>query len=366
MTGRRQNFQTIAWFWDLFQRKLLNLDPPYQRRSVWNQAYRDYFIDTILLSYPAPAIFLYEEIDDAGKARYHVVDGKQRLTTIFDFITDQFPVSDQAQISIYRAKYFKDLDKEIRTTFYSYQFSVEYLPTDDESIINNIFDRINRNVAKLTPQELRHARFDGVFITSAENLSEWMVAILPENFPRMATKSRNQMKDVELTSQLLLLIEEGPKGYSQEELDKAVSDRDGEWNNRLAVEATFQDIVRLIKAIIDDPEGAVLTKLRLRNQADFYGLFGALNDMLKTGNKTVYADLGTVARNLENFLNTVTDEKRRPSSPDANKYYQSTRTASNLSMPRKERIDIVKKVILGEFEEVKSDDTTPEPESMSQ
>jgi hypothetical protein len=58
---RKQNFQTIAWFWDLRQRDRLDMDPPYQRRSVWNQAFKNYFIDTVLLEYPAPAIFLYED-----------------------------------------------------------------------------------------------------------------------------------------------------------------------------------------------------------------------------------------------------------------------------------------------------------------
>ena len=56
-SSRRQNFQTISWFSDIHRRTLLNLEPPYQRRSVWNQAYKNEFVDTVLLQYPAPAIF---------------------------------------------------------------------------------------------------------------------------------------------------------------------------------------------------------------------------------------------------------------------------------------------------------------------
>lgn len=83
---RRQTTQAIAWFWDLYRRDLLNLDPPYQRRSVWSPSYKDYFIDTILLDYPAPAVFLFEDIDENGLAIYSVVDGKQRLSTVFEFL----------------------------------------------------------------------------------------------------------------------------------------------------------------------------------------------------------------------------------------------------------------------------------------
>ncbi len=72
---RRHNQQTIAWFNDLNKRSLLDLDPPYQRRSVWNQAYKDAFIDTVLLQYPSPAVFLYQEISPDGETKMHLVDG---------------------------------------------------------------------------------------------------------------------------------------------------------------------------------------------------------------------------------------------------------------------------------------------------
>ncbi len=60
------------------------MDPPYQRRSVWNQSFKDYFVDTVLLGLPAPAIFLFEEISPEGRSVYHVVDGKQRLTSLLE------------------------------------------------------------------------------------------------------------------------------------------------------------------------------------------------------------------------------------------------------------------------------------------
>ena len=112
--NRRQNFQTIAWFKDLYKRGLLNLNPPYQRRSVWTQSFKDYFIDTLLLQYPAPTIFLYEEISNDGVTKYNVVDGKQRLTTIFEFIENKFPVSETAIIAENRGAFFNDLSSELK------------------------------------------------------------------------------------------------------------------------------------------------------------------------------------------------------------------------------------------------------------
>ena len=205
MAQARHSPQTISWFWDLFQRELLDLDPPYQRKSVWNSTYKAYFVDTLLLEYPAPAIFLFSVIDPSGRTKHSVVDGKQRLVTIFDFVQDRFPVGENAELTNLRGQYFSELHNDVKIKFWSYQFSVEYLTTSDENAINSIFDRINRNVAKLTPQELRHARFDGQFITRSEKLTEWLALKSPD-FPRIAPASRSQMKDVEFVANLLLLL----------------------------------------------------------------------------------------------------------------------------------------------------------------
>jgi hypothetical protein len=251
MTNRRQNFQTISWFWDLYQRERLNLDPSYQRRSIWNQAFKDYFIETVLLGFPAPAIFLYEEISPEGRAIYNVVDGKQRLSTIFEFINGEFPVSDESVLNNLQGSYFKNLDDETKKEFWSYQFIIEFLPETDENVLSGIFDRINKNVAKLTPQELRHARFDGEFITVAEQLTEVMEETLPRGVPRFGVQSKKQMKDVEMVAILLLFIEEGARSSSQSELDKTFSDRDQVWEQRIAVEKMWRSTIEIMGEIYE-------------------------------------------------------------------------------------------------------------------
>src|SRR5258708_5902377 len=82
---RNPRTQDISWFLDLQERNQLDLNPPYQRRSVWTRNDREYFVDTILHNYPSPAIFLHKTMDEDGRSVYHVVDGKQRLETIIQF-----------------------------------------------------------------------------------------------------------------------------------------------------------------------------------------------------------------------------------------------------------------------------------------
>jgi hypothetical protein len=341
---RRQNFQTISWFWDLSTRGLLELDPPYQRRSVWNIDYKEYFIDTILMQYPAPAIFLYESLDTDGRAAYSVVDGKQRLTAVFEFLRSSFPVGERAERTALRGLYFTQLSDEDKKKFWSYQFLVEYLPTTDENVINNIFDRINRNVAKLTAQELRHARFNGEFINSAEELAEWMLHHLPQGMPNFASKSRMQMKDVEFTATLLLLLEEGPKSYSQTALDEAFSERELAWNGRYEFEDRFKFAIRVISELVTH-EGGELGRSRLRNQADFYSLVGAVSLLPRPTIPTI----DEMVRRLKAFLATVDQDESRERHEEARVYYDAARSASNDAGPRTTRIHTLNRVLAGEI-----------------
>lgn len=346
---RRQSLQTIAWFNDLYKRKLLNLDPPYQRRSVWNDAYREFFIETILLGYPAPAIFLHEDIRPDGTAYYNVVDGKQRLTAIFDFAAQQFSVAEDSIIERFQGKYFSGITDDAKKLFWTYQFLVEYLPTTDEGTLNNVFDRINRNVAKLTRQELRHAKFDGRFARAADDMIELIKNELPQGVPHIAVSSRRQMKDVELIAQLLLLVENGPQAFSQDDLDEAYSTRDDEWEEEVGVRATFTQIVKYIKRLFAHPDfvGFPAPVRRVKNQADFYSLFGSIAVLQA---EEVLPSPAEAAERLSRLLEIVSDEAFRAVSPEATRYYDAARSASNDARQRNLRISIVSQVLKGELE----------------
>ena len=339
---RRITVQSISWFWDAYNRGLFELDPPYQRRSVWNQEYKDYFIDTVLNDLPAPAVFLFRETTPEGVTKHSVVDGKQRLSTIFEFANNEFPVSERATISSLAGLYFQDLPDANKTNFWNYQFTVEFIPSSDEKIINNIFDRINRNVAKLSAQELRHARFEGDYINSVEDLNEWASSVLPPNFPQLAHRARKQMKDVEFAAQLVLYIEEGPRRYKQLELDEAFSKRDESWSQRVEVEGKFREVIACINRIVTlQPD---LARTRLKNIADFYSVFGAIYNLDKSNN---LPEAGQIAPRLADFVSAVEDIPTRESSPALLAYFNAVRSSSSDVGKIKSRIDTLEKVITG-------------------
>lgn len=223
---RRPTTQDISWFLDLHRNGQLDLDPPYQRRSVWTQRDRKYFLDTLFRDYPCPAIFLHKEINDTGKQIYHVVDGKQRLDTIINFVENKIAIDKDFGDVILAGKKWRDLENEpsLKKKFWDYVLSVEFIDTIEGIVVNDVFDRLNRNVKKLERQELRHAKYDGWFITTAETESE------KEEWEQLGviTKARmKRMKDVQFISELLIIILKNRiDGFDQDYIDQIYADYD--------------------------------------------------------------------------------------------------------------------------------------------
>lgn len=216
---RRPSTQDISWFLDLNSSGKLNLDPPYQRRSVWTRKDRQFFLDTIFKDFPSPAIFLHKTMSDDGAATYNVVDGKQRLETILSFVGNKLRIPKNYGDVRLDGKRWKDLEgeTEAKDTFWNYQITVEMLDRIEAGVVNEVFDRLNRNSRKLVSQELRHAKFDGWFINIVEAESikeEWA------ELGVVTTGRAKRMADCQFISELLMiLIEKKMVGFDQDGID---------------------------------------------------------------------------------------------------------------------------------------------------
>lgn len=223
---RQVTTQQISWLLDIERNGQLNLNPPYQRKSVWSLKDRRFFLDTIFRNYPAPPVFIYRAIDDTGRATYNVVDGKQRLETILLFSNGKIRLSDDMGDDRLNGKNINELDVSIRRCFWDYSLIVDFIDVgQDESMINNVFDRMNRNSKNLQPQELRHARYDGWFISFVE--AEVMRDSLWKDI-NVTTKAREtRMSDVQFISELLMItISKTITGFSQDKIDEFYSKYD--------------------------------------------------------------------------------------------------------------------------------------------
>lgn len=276
---RNSNNINIATFWENCQLGKYHFDPDYQRPSdVWSYSKKSFLIDTILKNFPMPPIFLHQHIDtDTGKTIYDVIDGKQRLTTIIAFIKNEVCIPDDFSNDAYgdevlNGLFFKDFDEmnlsEWKKVFWKYELTIEYVDTDQIDIVNNIFDRLNRNGEPLTNQELRNAKFhNSDFYKLVERCSKidfWQNSL--------SKLERNRLEHHEFISELLFVILENQFFASDkaEIIDNLFSKYSTSYN--LNIEETFrefEEITQIIQGFNLD-----LEKYSIFGVSHLYGLFG--------------------------------------------------------------------------------------------
>ena len=118
----------------------------FQRQFVWKEKDKRDLIDTIMQGLPIPAIFICDAGTDftSLSKRYNVLDGRQRLESIFEFLEYK-----------YNGKFFKDFDKDEKKCVLNYNITLiqMYIEPDDTEKIKEIFKRLNKNSYNLNRME---------------------------------------------------------------------------------------------------------------------------------------------------------------------------------------------------------------------
>lgn len=387
---RQPNMHDLSWFVDMDNQKRLDLNPPYQRRSVWTASDRYYFLDTIFNNYPCPAVYVQKEIGSEGP-KYNVVDGKQRISTILNFYHNKFRLPKNFSIPRLSGKRFRNLDKPDVIAFYNYVFLVETLKASGDAEWNEVFFRVNKNQKGLKEQELRHARFDGWFITRAESEAE-NPKVNPGLFwvtMKISTPAKSRrMKDIEFISTLMLVIlEKDLVGFPQANIDELYAKYDFELSdlptedagasedgdNEQEAEASdleddsldpdypvilkedidkFEERFAAIKAFIASMEdhNNAITKHARRLTTDFYSLWSvlALSDLMDRFSPSSLADCyAQFIGGVDGIYDKVRDDKTSEPSSFANdagiaRYYAHSIGAATTIEYRRIRYEALK------------------------
>ncbi len=248
--SRRPSTQDVSWFLDMYAVGQLELNPPYQRRSVWGNKDRKFFLDTVFRGFPCPPIYLHKVIRD-GKSVYAVVDGKQRIETVLQFNANRLALPKSFGDTRLDGQKWKSVAQQtdLSARFLNYVFPVEFveLPFNDTAYVNDVFDRLNRNSKILNKQELRHAKYEGWMISRAE--TEVGAAIWSQL--KVVTKARSRrMLDVQFISELMsVLILRRITGFDQELIDQLYAayddlsdfDDENEWHLQAFDEDEFEE-----------------------------------------------------------------------------------------------------------------------------
>lgn len=150
---------------NMFEDKDIIITPEYQRVFRWSTFQQTRFIESILLDFPIPAIFVAE--DDNGK--WELVDGLQRLSTVFSFfglLTD-LPKKNNLELSQgdlvkkeFEGVTINDLSLKLKITIKRAICRVEIIRWDsNEDIRYELFNRLNTGATRLSEQEIRNCIF---------------------------------------------------------------------------------------------------------------------------------------------------------------------------------------------------------------
>ena len=144
-----------------YNRGTLILDVDFQRREVWTTRQKCELVESVLMGLPLPVFYLKQRDD----SKYVVVDGKQRFTALFEYISDKFALKGLKILTFLNKKKFSDLTGDLaiyQTQLEDYQvYSHVIVPPTPDRILFDIFDRVNRGGTKLNKMEIRNALYHG-------------------------------------------------------------------------------------------------------------------------------------------------------------------------------------------------------------
>ena len=216
--------------------------PGFQRNFVWDIARASRLIESLLLGLPVPQLFLYEQ----ERNRFLVIDGQQRLMSIYYFIRKRFPRKER-RADIRRIfdsegavpdrmldddQYFQTFTLRLpghlpghKSKFQGLNYSTlgdyqsqlnlrpirnivvkQNSPSDDDSSMFEVFNRLNSGGVNLRPQEIRTSMYHSPFYTMLYRINtekaEWR-RLLRSQAPDL------NMKDIEILLRGFAMLVDG-------------------------------------------------------------------------------------------------------------------------------------------------------------
>jgi len=147
----------VQKFTETENRKASLFIPDYQRELVWKPLMQSRFIESLFLGVPVPPVFASVIAEDG---RLEIIDGSQRIRTIYFFVTNQLKLKGLSNLNELNGFKFEDLSESRQRKFEL--ITVRFHVITDKAgiaIRADIFDRLNSNGKQLTPSEIRKGAF---------------------------------------------------------------------------------------------------------------------------------------------------------------------------------------------------------------
>lgn len=147
----------------------ITIQPDFQRNQVWKNSQKSKFIESIILNFPLPPIYLNETTDSS----YIVIDGLQRSTALKEFYKGKLVLEGLEALPKYNGYKFEQLPETLQSKFENKKLTIFALkPSTPMVVIYDLFNRINTGGTQLNRQEVRNCIFIGKSTKLLKELSE--------------------------------------------------------------------------------------------------------------------------------------------------------------------------------------------------
>lgn len=289
--------------------------PPFQRDYVWNMSEASRLIESMLLGLPVPGIFLAK---DPETSKLLVIDGQQRLKSLQFFYSGEFnPKPEKKSSRKFKLKKVQDrfeglmydeLDSNDRRNLDDSIIHATIIkqetPSEDNTSIYHVFERLNTGGRKLTAQEIRVAIYMGNLNRLIVDLNEY------ENWRELFGPKHSRLKDQELILRFFAFY------INKENYEKPIKEFLNKFNqkyrniNQKTVEEWGGVFKRTIDFIYDNGGRSVFRPDKIFNTNVYESVMFAVADKMRENPKSLkdlpLLDRLTPVFNDREFMESVT------------------------------------------------------------
>ena len=313
--------------------------PEFQRNLVWSNKHKSAFIDTVLRGFPFPDIYTAagEVNPDTGEVTEMLVDGQQRLTTLYQYFSESQDLQLIKGITPY-----SDLTHEKKISFLKYEVVVRDLGRTSITEIKEILQRINSTKYSLNAMEINNARYDGEIKQFAEKLSHDSFFAKHRVFSKTDGKSMN-----DISFALSVIITVMLTYFNLEkEFESYLNHYNNEFEEKHILKTQFEKVFQFID------ECNLPNDCRAWRKSDLFTLLVEIHRALFKEEKNIKSV--EVGKRLLRFYDLVnksaqTDEELGAEQGRIQEYYKATIQGTNSRTNRIRRGKIIQDVINGDF-----------------
>lgn len=229
----------------------IDVAPRFQRRDRWDPDKQSLLVESFLVNIPVPPVYLAEDASRLGQ--YAVIDGKQRLTAIALFFSDELVLKSLTRLPGLNGLRYSDLPSSIRNSLGMKNLRVTtLLRQSNEDLKHEVFLRLNTGGEVLNPQEIRNVAYRGTLNDLIFELAENRFLRAQFKVVPPASPAYRQMTDAEYVLRFFALSASWRKfrGDIRDELDFFMAqNRDPDSSELVNLRRVFEESLSLVERI---------------------------------------------------------------------------------------------------------------------